>query len=53
MDCEALSQQEGLKAYKAAKKPLLSSKNICDRLNFSKKYKDWTPQQWMKVMLSD
>ena len=48
-----LSKKLGLKAYKPAKKPLLSSKNIRDCLNFCKKYKDWTPQQWMEVMFSD
>ena len=38
---------------RAAKKPLLSWKNIRDRLIFCKKYKDWTPEDWGKVIFSD
>ena len=41
------------KAFKPAKKPLLSAKNLRDRLNFCKKYKTWTAEQWMKVLFSD
>jgi transposase len=35
----------GLKACRPAKKPLLSSKNIRDRLAFCRKYKQWTSEQ--------
>ena len=34
----------------AAKKPLLTKKMMAKRLQFVKKYKDWTPEQWTKVM---
>ena len=43
----------GLKSYKPAKKPRLSSKNIADRLAFCQKYKDWSNEQWKRVMFSD
>uniref|UniRef100_A0A8C8K613 Transposase Tc1-like domain-containing protein n=1 Tax=Oncorhynchus tshawytscha TaxID=74940 RepID=A0A8C8K613_ONCTS len=33
---------EGLVARRAAKKPLVSRKNIMDRLIFCKRYRDWT-----------
>ena len=32
----------GLKARRPAKKPLLSAINICDRLTFCKKYRNWS-----------
>lgn len=43
----------GLKSYRPAKKPRLSSKNIKDRLAFCKKYRNWTEEQWARVMFSD
>jgi len=43
----------GLRAYKPAKKPLLSAKNLRDRLKFCHKYKNWTVDQWKQVMFSD
>lgn len=43
----------GFKSYKPAKKPILSAKNIRDRLEFCNKYKDWTEEDWSKVMFSD
>ena len=43
----------GLKSFNAARKPRLSAQNIKDRLRFAKKYKDWTPEQWRKVLFSD
>ena len=33
--------------------PKLPSKNVRDRVSFAKKYKDWTVQQWERVMFSD
>ena len=48
-----LSQQFGLRAYRPAKKPLLSKKNIRDRLNFCRKYESYTPEDWNKVLFSD
>jgi len=43
----------GLKSYSPAKKPALSAKNIKDRLAFCNKYRQWTADQWKRVMLSD
>ena len=37
----------------AAHKPLLTKKMMDKRLKFAKKYKDWTPEAWSKVMFSD
>lgn len=42
-----------LKSRRPAKKPLLSAKNIKDRLSFCKKYLHWTPNDWSKVLFSD
>uniref|UniRef100_A0A4W5Q7D4 Transposase Tc1-like domain-containing protein n=1 Tax=Hucho hucho TaxID=62062 RepID=A0A4W5Q7D4_9TELE len=44
--------EDGL-VLKAAKKPLLSRKNIRDRLIFCKRYRDWTADDWGKVIFSD
>ena len=40
---------DGLVLRRAAKKPLLSRKNIRDRLIFCKRYRDWTAEDWGKV----
>uniref|UniRef100_A0A8C4REL1 Transposase n=1 Tax=Erpetoichthys calabaricus TaxID=27687 RepID=A0A8C4REL1_ERPCA len=45
--------EDGLLSRRAAKKPLLSKKNIRDRLIFCKRYKDWTAEDWSKVIFSD
>uniref|UniRef100_A0A8C7R8T1 Transposase Tc1-like domain-containing protein n=1 Tax=Oncorhynchus mykiss TaxID=8022 RepID=A0A8C7R8T1_ONCMY len=45
--------EDGLVSRKAAKKPLLSRKNIRDRLIFYKRYRDWTAEDWGKVIFSD
>ena len=37
----------------AAKKPLLTKAMAAKRIAFAKKYKDWTPEMWRKVMFSD
>lgn len=42
-----------LKSCKAAKKPLLSDKNKKDRLVFCNLYKNWSKEDWHKVMFSD
>ena len=42
-----------LRSYRAAKKPLLSEKNKRDRLAFCNRYKNWTKEDWHKVMFSD
>ena len=48
-----LSTEFNLKAYRPAKKPALSPKNIRDRLAFCNRVKDWTPEMWAKVLFSD
>uniref|UniRef100_A0A674DL94 Transposase Tc1-like domain-containing protein n=1 Tax=Salmo trutta TaxID=8032 RepID=A0A674DL94_SALTR len=45
--------EDGLGSRRAAKKPLLSRKNIKDRLLFCKRYRDWTTEDWVKVIVSD
>ena len=45
--------EAGLKARKPARKPMLSLKNIRDRIAFCKKYRKWTEEQWENVMFSD
>jgi hypothetical protein len=42
-----------LRAYRPACTPLLSRKNIADRLAFANKYAAWTVEQWRQVMFSD
>lgn len=43
----------GLKSRRPAKKPLLSKKNIRDRLVFCRKFKNWTADEWENVFFSD
>ena len=43
----------GLGSRRAAKKPLLSRKNLRDRLIFCKRYRDWTAEDWGKVIFSE
>ncbi|ROL53202.1 Transposable element Tcb2 transposase [Anabarilius grahami] len=45
--------EDGLVSRRAAKKPLLSKKNIRDRLIFCRKYSEWTAEDWGKVIFSD
>uniref|UniRef100_A0AAZ3PEN4 Transposase Tc1-like domain-containing protein n=1 Tax=Oncorhynchus tshawytscha TaxID=74940 RepID=A0AAZ3PEN4_ONCTS len=45
--------RDGLVSRRAAQKTLLSRKNIRDRLIFCKRYRDWTAQDWGKVIFSD
>jgi len=46
-------RRSGLGAFAKRKKPLLSLKHRKARLAFSKKYKDWTIDQWKRVFFSD
>ena len=43
----------GLRSYKPAKKPLLSKKNVIDRIAFCKRYQHWSAADWANVMFSD
>ena len=43
----------GLVAKEKPKKPALSKKNIKARLLFAKKHKNWSVDEWKKVMFSD
>ena len=45
--------EDGLVSRRATKKPLLSRKNIRDRLIFCKSHRDWTAEDWGKVIFSD
>ncbi|XP_028433596.1 uncharacterized protein LOC114555427 [Perca flavescens] len=46
--------EDGLVSRRAAKKPLLSKKNIRHRLIFfRRKYGEWTAEDWGKVIFSD
>ena len=45
--------EDGLVSRRATKTPLLSRKNIRDRLIFCKGYSDWTAEDWGKVIFSD
>ena len=42
-----------MKACKPAKKPFLSLKNLKDRKTFCQRYKNWTGENWSKVLFSD
>lgn len=46
-------KEVGLVSRYAAKKPFLTSKHKKDRLEWAMKYKDWTVEDWLKVIFSD
>lgn len=46
-------REAGLPSRVARKKPLLSSNNRKKRLEFARRYRDWTVQQWKNVLFSD
>lgn len=48
-----LQKDLGLPSRRAAKKPLLTAAMKKKRLDFCKKYQDWTSEKWKKVMFSD
>ena len=48
-----LQKELGLPCRRAAKKPLLTKKMKKKRIQFRLKYKDWTSNDWKKVMFSD
>ena len=43
----------GLKSRRPAKKPLLTAKNVRDRIAFCRKYRNWTADEWENVLFSD
>lgn len=43
----------GLKAFEKMPKPCLSQKNIQERLHFATIHKDWTVEDWKRVVFSD
>ena len=45
--------EAGLGSYVAAEKPGLSDENIMNRLKWALRYKDWTIEDWKKVIWSD
>lgn len=46
-------KRSGLKAGEKIKKPMLSKKNIKARLEFAKSHRDWTVEDWKRVVFSD
>ena len=46
-------QKNGLKSNEKQVKPKLSFKNIKEHLSFANIYKDWTVEDWKKVIWSD
>lgn len=48
-----LHDEFDLKSRRPAKKPLLSRKNLRDRLAFCRKYRHWTAQMWKSVLFTD
>jgi transposase len=46
-------QEAGLEAMEKEKKPKLSAKNIKARLEFAWQHKDWTIEDWKRVIWSD
>ena len=48
-----LQKEHKMPARHAAKKPLLTKAMKKKRLDFCRKNKDWSSEQWQKVMFSD
>jgi hypothetical protein len=46
-------KKEGMKAVVKKKRPLLSKKHMRDRLDFAIAHKDWTTEDWKKIVWSD
>lgn len=51
--CHCLHKDLGLPVWHAAKKLLLMAIMKKKRLTFTHKYKNWTPEDWKKVMFTD
>lgn len=48
-----INESGKLESHFAAKKPFLKPNHIKARLEWARKYKDWTPDQWETVLWSD
>lgn len=48
-----LHDELGYKSFKARKKPMLSVRQRQNRVNWCKRYKHWTVEDWKKVLWSD
>ena len=48
-----LSKEFGLKSYKPAAKPRLTSEVKKKRLAFARKHRNWTAEKWGQVLFSD
>jgi len=46
-------KKNGFKSKVKSKKPFLSKKHMLRRLNFARKYKNWTIEDWKKIIWSD
>ena len=46
-------KKQGMKAIKKPKKPYLRPHHKRMRMEFAKKYKDWTVKDWKRVIWSD
>ena len=47
-----LSREFNRKSYKPARKPRITPVMKAKRLAFAKKHRDWTIQQWLKILFS-
>ena len=43
----------GYKSYRAVKKPMITLRQKKNRVEFAKRYKEWTDDQWNGVVWSD
>jgi transposase len=46
-------KEAGLRSFTKAKKPLLTKRHVQQRLNFARKYENWTVDDWKRVIWSD
>ena len=46
-------RRAGLKAVKKVKKPALNSRHRKRRLEFAREYREWTIENWKKIVWSD
>ena len=51
--CDHLKNKLGFKTTKPLKKPMMNKSHISKRLAFCREHRNWTQEQWSKVMWSD